>query len=78
MKAMNHLRSKLPTSLQKQATVVAGLISEYGYQFWRKKHKRVTNETKCKVEKLYYRTDVVYIMPRKEDRWEIGQKRVKK
>ena len=33
MKAMNHLRSKLPTSLQKQATVVAGLISEYGYQF---------------------------------------------
>ena len=32
-KAMNNLRSKLPTSPRKQAAVVAGLAREYGYQF---------------------------------------------
>ena len=57
-KAMNNLRSKLSTSPGKQAAVVVGLASEYGYQFGGKKHKSVTNETKGKVEKFYYRTDI--------------------
>ena len=32
-KALNDLRSKLQTSPRKQAAVVAGLTSKYGYQF---------------------------------------------
>ena len=32
-KALNGLRSKLQTSPRKQAAVVAGLTSKYGYQF---------------------------------------------
>ena len=64
---MNHLRSKLPTSPQKHAAVVAGLASGCGYQFGGKKNKSVTNETKGKVGKFYYRTDIVYTMPGKRD-----------
>ena len=79
-KALNGLRSKLQTSPRKQAAVVAGLTSKYGYQFGWKKHKSVTNETKGKVEKFYYRMDTVYIMPEKGDEMTIwtegGRKRV--
>ena len=77
---MNNLRSKLPTCPRKQAAVVVGLASEYGYQFGGKKHKSVANETKGKVEKIYYRTDIVYTMPGKGDEmtiWTVeGRKRV--
>ena len=55
---MNDVRSRLPTSPREQAAVVAGLASEYGYQFGGKKHKSVTNETNGLVERLYYRTDI--------------------
>ena len=47
-KAMNNLRSKLPTSPRKQAAVVAGLASEYGYQFGGKKHKVLQMKQKVK------------------------------
>ena len=76
-KTMNNLRSKLPTSPWKQAPFVAGLANQYGYQFGEKKHKSVTNEPKGKVEKIYYRTDIVYTIPR-EMRWQFGQRRVEK
>ena len=45
---MNNLRSKLPTSPRKQAAVVAGLASEYGYQFGGKKHKVLQMKQKVK------------------------------
>ena len=81
-KAMNNLRSKLPTSPRNQAAVVAGLGREHGYHFGGKKHKSVTNETKGKVEKFYYRKDIVYTMPGKGDEMTIwteeGRKRVHK
>ena len=57
-KVLNDVRSRLPISPQKQAAVVSGLASEYGYQFGGKKHKSVTNETQGLVERLYYRTDI--------------------
>ena len=64
---MNDLRSKLPTSPQKQAAVVAVLTNKYNYQFGGKKHESVTNETKDKVEKFCHRKDIVYTMPGKGD-----------
>ena len=46
------------------------------------RNKSVTNETKGKAEKFYYRTDIIYTMQRKGDEiaiWtEEGTKRVRK
>ena len=67
---MNYLRSKLPTFPQKHATVVAGLASEYGYQFGGNKRKSV--------EKFCYRTNISYTIPGRGDEMTIWTERGRK
>ena len=79
-KAMNRLRCDLPGSPRKQTAVVQGLASEFGYHF--KSKNTVPSEIKEKIEKFFYRTDIVYTMPGKGDEMTVwtdeGRKRLRK
>jgi len=65
-KALNRLRTELPSSPRKQAVVIEGLASEFGYQVkpLRKPTDKGNHE---KVNEFYFRSDIVYTMPGKGD-----------
>ena len=63
-KAINRVRAELPASPQKQAVVVVGLASEYGYQV-KKFRNNSKNANKAKIKQFYYRSDIFHTMPGK-------------
>ena len=65
-KAINRVRTELPVSPRKQAVVVEGLASEFGFQVKTSK-KQFANPNKDKIREFFYRTDIVYTMPGKGD-----------
>ena len=80
-KAINRVRAELPTSPWKQAAVVEGLASQYGYQV-KKFRNNSKNPNKDKIKQFYYRSDIVYLMPGKGDEmtvWnEVGKQKLMK
>ena len=65
--ALNKVRADLPSSPQKQAAVVQGIASEYGYQFRSHEENTIPKANREKIENFYYRTDIIYTMPGKGD-----------
>ena len=65
-KALNKVKTNLPSSPQKQAAVVEGLAKEYDYQV--KPLRNKSEKINCnKIKEFSYRSDIVYTMPGKDD-----------
>ena len=79
-KAINKVRTELPFSPRKQAVVVEGLASEFGYQV-NTLRNMPDNPNKDKIKQFYYRSDIVYTMPGKGDEitiWNEGKQKLRK
>ena len=69
-KAMSRVSNALPSSPRKQKEVISGLAQRIGLQLKEKMERQInqpSSELQDAIKKFYYREDIVYTMPGKDD-----------